>query len=92
MFHHTYGKDWYRQSDVPVDPRRFYLPVVINNLFLIDISLDHRMREVDFCSSILHSMVFKSIDNLILSVFLVLLGFGQYAFVTLTNAPTQNML
>ena len=22
MFHHTHGKDWYRQSDVPGDPRR----------------------------------------------------------------------
>jgi hypothetical protein len=22
MFHHTHGKDWYHQSDVPVDPRR----------------------------------------------------------------------
>jgi hypothetical protein len=60
MFHHTYGKDWYRQSDVPVDPRRFYLPVAINNLFLIDSSLDHRMREVDFCSSIPWSASSKS--------------------------------
>jgi hypothetical protein len=22
MFHHTHEKDWYHQSDVPVDPRR----------------------------------------------------------------------
>ena len=22
MFHHTHGKDWYRQSDAPGDPRR----------------------------------------------------------------------